>query len=888
MPASQPALATPPAETPRAFAPAGHALLRFNNLPYRDLASSLAADLRARLARLAELDAWLRDRAPAICARLHETIARRAGERAAHPLIALKRDVYAGRATRVPLETAAALCDDGDLRAWYAATAEIDALRRAVDDALPRALAEERALLREILSHPDFRRAAMVSSLSLDAAISGYAERPLDEHGKRQRKSEQGLLSYALRAMTRTSPYSYYTSVGFAGFAAGGAITVTPPATRVRLVEAHHAVVRRLVAAAIALPEVKAHVLHRACESRRVVDGHLVYEILRDDPVAHPRVFASRQLQGRFPASRPILALLDWLTARGPQSCEAIAGALAAALPGADPAAARAVVERLAAAGVIVPEVPIRDGSDDILAEASAFLGSLPAEASRRAAAALDGMAAALRSLPIDDLAARRAAVVAVERAWEDASAAVGRDPGGAPRFYEDTALPEAVTLDAAAWTRPLEDLAEVAALVETFDNNDILQAVFRDVFVARHGRGGACGFDEFLPAVPSVFDRWFRLATTGLPAELRDRHPHLVVKKELRRRVKAALRARLGDGEEIEVPRPLLDEIAGTLAASRPRAHTAYGIFLQPEIVDGTVARVVVNHAYNGLGQFFSRFLRLFDEAAADSVRRHIRGLFPEDRVIAGLRPVMGFNANLHPPLAAVDCAVGPARPGELRPEELVLTHDVDRDAVILTRGPGGPQVTVLYSGFLIPFLLPSRYSLLASLEGPGQSHMHLLDVEHSPRGRITHYPRVRFGRVVLARRAWYVPAELFPRALPGEPDAAHYTRLNVWRLERGIPAQLFVKRARTVSDRAFENPADFFNELDHQREKPQFVDLESALLHRFLVKWLEEAPGKDLILEEVAPAPSRALCRGAAGPQVTEVLVEVDRSPWREGGAA
>ncbi len=868
------------------FTPVGHALLRFNNLPYTELASTSTPALRETLARIHELEGWMRARAPALCELLHGAIASRAGDRAAHPLITLKRDIYAGRASKVALEAITPLCDAPELAGWIRASREVAELRGRVEHTVALTIDEERETLRRILAHPDFRRAAMVSSLNIDTAVNGYLEKPVAEHRKRQRKSEQGLLMYALRAMTRTSPYSFYTSVGFGTFDAPARATVVrPPAERVQQVEAHHAVIRRLVETVITHPEVRRHVPYRACPGTRVVDGHLVYDIYLDDPVAHPRTFKTRQLQGRFPATRPIVAILSWLGNLGPRPYGAIEDALVRAFPGSDAANTRAVLEKLTTAGLLVPHVPIRENTADILADAVAFLGALPAPLGREVAGHLDEMRRALRELPVTDLAARRASIVALRRAWEQASAAAGHDPGHAPLFYEDTAIAEHVNLDPAAWKEALDDVAEAAVLIEVFDNNDILQAVFRDMFVDAHGRGGACTFEAFLPSVPPVFERWFRLATTGLPAEMRERFPHLARKKEIRKRLKAAIRARITNEEEIELPRHVVREVAEELAGTRPSAHTAYGVFLQPEIEDGVVRRVVINHAYNGLGQFFSRFLGLLGPEATERVRRHILSLFPEDRVIAGLRPVFGFNANLHPALAPHECALGPgdAGEGQLGTEELVLEHDVARDAVILRRGAGGPQVTVLYSGFLIPFLLPSRHSLLASLEGPGQSHTSLHDVDRSPRDRISHYPRVRYGRVILARRAWFVPSALFPRPAAGETEAAYYTRLNLWRLEHGLPAQAFMKAAIS-HEGSFENPADFFNELDHQRDKPQFVDFESALLVRFVMKWLEdEAGGADLVLEEVNPAPAKSLVRDADGAHVTELLVEVDRSPWR-----
>ncbi|HEV7590231.1 MAG TPA: hypothetical protein VGO40_19080, partial [Longimicrobium sp.] len=66
----------------------------------------------------------------------------------------------------------------------------------------------------------------------------------------------------------------------------------------------------------------------------------------------------------------------------------------------------------------------------------------------------------------------------------------------------------------------------------------------------------------------------------------------------------------------------------------------------------------------------------------------------------------------------------------------------------------------------------------------------------EPPPPPRILARPRVTFeGSLVLARRRWVVPGELFPQREPHEAAADFFVRANRWRREAGIPETSYVR---------------------------------------------------------------------------------------------
>lgn len=907
---NQPPVSDEPARAAHARAPyraVPHSLIRVNNVPFVALRAPGATEAMGAIERLAALRRWLREHREPLCDTLYQAIARDPGNRAMRPLIDLKRDIHKDRDSKVQAEVALGLCDDDGVREWFRARAEAAAIEAAVAGGHDERLGAERALVQQLLVHPDFLRATVVSSLDLQESIDGYVKSPVAAHGKRQRKTEQSLLSYLLRAMTRTSPYSYYTSVAYAHW--NDADAAPPPWSlspeRARLVEPNHVLIRRIVLAVVTHPEVREQVRYRVCPDARVEGNAIAFSVLRDDPANQPRAFQVRQFLGRVPATPALVAVLQLLRSMGPSVYTGMVAEIAAKLRGASEAQVRPILDQMIAAGLLVPVIPIAENAPDITAEAAAFLRTMPARLSQQVAEALEEKGRLVRGFPAEDPSERRDSLKALQAVSGRAAALLdGTIPKGTPILYEDTGIPGTFRADPALWAEVWDDLAALGSFIELVDTNTVLPALVRDTFVERHGVGGRCAYLDFTDTTTAIYERWFQISVADqLPAELAARYPSLQAKLDLRRQVGRQLGEQWHGEEELEIGRDLLDSISAAMPAQSGFDWASYSMFVQPEIEAGKIERVFVNPIYQGLGMFFSRFLPMLGEDALATVRANVRDFFPEDWLVVGARPVAGFNANLHPPLTPLelDLELDGEPAGDIKLSDLALVHDPDTDTVQLVHARTGQRTVVLYQGFLIPALLPSKWSLVQAL-GSGNVHGSALSMQS--RATRPDRPRLRHGKVVISRRTWRYPVASVPQPGPGESEAQYFTRVNLWRIEQGIPSEVFLHvqpgpaapasaPVPAAAPASAPKTGDWWKQLGWTREKPQYVDFESAVVVRFFARWLKRrGEGDRLSFTETRPALPRSLIRGADGPHATEVIVEINRPPGRpprpRGGAA
>ncbi|MEV6805697.1 lantibiotic dehydratase [Streptomyces sp. NPDC051129] len=406
--------------------------------------------------------------------------------------------------------------------------------------------------------------------------------------------------------------------------------------------------------------------------------------------------------------------------------------------------------------------------------------------------------------------------------------------------------------------------LTELTALAELFDLGQVMSRVARDRFVARYGVGGVCR------------DPWDFGADTAAAWEESGRHmarrsddPELPAGlaglARLRQEFAVLAREAAGpDGQgvpEIVLPAGPVRALAARLpdwTAARP---LSYSCFVQRAHEKGLLC---VNHVYGGWGRFTSRFLDALPASAAAAVGERVRRGLMGARA-AQIRPVGGFNANLHPLLLAEE--IGPDRGRTALAEaDLDLVHDPASDRLRFRVRASGDLLDVLYLGFLAPVMLPQRLAPYLCDHPAGVVDFRPLLPRHilaAPGGQVVRTARLRHRHLVLARRRWHlgpgaldalradlaaeereVPAAAREHAVP----AAAVAR---WRALLDLPEQLFVHPVpRPPAGRAVD---DFVARL--RAPKPQALDLGNALHLRCLGTWLARHP-EGVVLEEALPA--------------------------------
>ncbi|MFJ4094329.1 lantibiotic dehydratase [Kitasatospora sp. NPDC089913] len=849
MPNRAPARAVPapappaaaPAEASTTASTAAYALVRSTVLARapQSAASALVRDLLARLTDTETADAALRS---ALGDDLYASRDGHDEEFHRRVVLPLRRDLHNGRAPRT-----AQLARLGDLPARVPRLAEWLELRErrtrllaGLAQAVPSALAAERAALAALCREPAFRRAVALGSADLLRAVVHTSEREADRPG-RARKEEAAVLRHALRATCKTSPLSWFTAVGWAPEEPLPGSGEAAPRAVVRV---NRTLVGALVQALLDEPRRARCLPHRMTSAAGVDGGRAHYR--RTRPVfLGGRYLATREEDVEVGA-RPHLALLASLTGT-PEPPGPLSARLAAALgrPADDPAVRRSV-DQLLDAGLLVPTEPVDPQDPDPLERLAEWLDAWPEDAAlARALRRLAEDTAAYATTPAE---ARPAALAALATDWRDLLADAGRPlPGGSVPI---TVLSEDVHTAAPPQPRPSAVdravLAELTALAELFDHGHLTRLATRDRFVDRYGTGGVC-------AAPWEFgagtgDAWADVPVPGDIAALRREFTGL---PEL-------------DGEVV-LPADRVRALAGRLPARTATRPLSYSWFVQREASGGLLC---VNHVYGGWGRFTSRFLDATAPQAAGEVARQIRAGLGAGTRAAQIRPVGGFNANLHPLLLAEE--VGPDRRwSALSEADLDLVHDVASDQLRFRLRSTGEYLDVLYLGFLSPVVLPQRMAPLLADHPNGVVVLEPLLPRTSlaaPGGTVVRTPRLRYRHVVLARRRWHLPAEVLDAlradlaATPADaprssgspaPERVPVAAVARWRARLDLPEQLFVHPVTPPTEGT--PAAEAF--LDRLRApKPQPVDLGNPLHLRHLDRWLARHP-HGVLLEEALP---------------------------------
>jgi hypothetical protein len=790
---------------------APYALVRLAALPHPDGAAA-AAPFRRAVQALADAESELLALTGPLSDLLHDSASAHSAEFHRRVVLPLRRDVHNRRMPRASVRAAAASLRIPPLDAWFALMDERAALEAEIAELEPAALAAEREVLASVCASEPLRRAAVLSGRDLwqGLARAGSGDR-------RARKAEPTVLRYALRATSKTSPLSWYTSVGW------GTWSPDAPApdwgTPVAVTRVNQVLLTRLVTALVADRTRLFDHPHRLAPGVHSEDGRTKF--LRDVPASGPLRASVGAEETVELAAGPPLRFLVGLTAANPKgiSPAELTAALATRLPDGESDRAQRYVALLLDIKLLVPVLPV-DPQDPAacLSLASWLRDTGRAELADRVLA-IHRCTTAFGELPA---AERPAALAALTAAWEELGSVVGADLTGIVPLSEDVVLPQPVRLGRAYGYDGVRSLAALTPLLMLFDRHLAIRRYVRDQFVVRFGRGGTARLAE---CAPMLLEALASAPTGGLGAS--------------RAQVAELVRDGVITEEAVEAAADLLPSWMKT----RP---VSYGFFAQP-CAEG----LVVNHVYDGFGRFPSRFLDLMAPEAYASVRTTLDGVFP--RGFAEYRPVQGFTPNLHPLLSRVEIGEDP-RWADHTPDDFELCHDQERDELRLRRRDTGALVDVLYLGYLMPISLPGRVAALHADLACGAPDLSSLRTVTDSDG-VLFTDRLRYRDVLLARRSW----EFSPSSL----DFTDVTGITRFRAAHGLPAQLFAGVGGTVSSRE-----DYLARLNGP--KPQYVDLTNALHLRCLPRLLSRYRDRRVQLTEALPVPSG---------QVLEVFAETYR---------
>ncbi len=810
-------------------------ILRINPLPGRRLGT---AELTEAVRALAETERACSSLSEAACAELYELAAQATGTDR-HRILELKRSIYNHRQP-------AAVIRGHDwppaTTAWLEAWQRNVLARGLLTTGYGTCLAQERAALAEAVGSQSFQLSLALTSPQLFEAVRHYA-RAAGAPSKQDRKSERGILQHLTRAMVRTSPLTQFTAAGFASWSEDG-VALDRVVFQRRASQSIASMDRTLISALVSgfmsddpAPDEEGRAL-RQNQTLRIVQSAVQF---RHRSGSRIRLLST-------PLTAQLRALLS-LTSLGSVPAPALGGALAQRLGISTPEADK-IVRGAREAQILVPGPVMDEQAEEPLSVARELLR----ERAPLAAAELDVMSAELDRFPTATVPERVALLQRLDSAQRRLNALSSRPVSA---HVNEACVLQPFEVSAAGYQTAFEDLAKVTEFASLFDLHHHLRVMSATLFVDRFGPGASVSLVEHAAdLVAGVVSREEKLSLdtaedfgpcdgslAGL-IEARMRAADTIAD------LSARAAAEKPDAEEVSLDPDTLAELAAALPERFRRSSASYGLLVQP--VEG---RLVVNGCYPGYGMLGARFLgpdRHLGGRAADSAARRTAALLSWD----GAQPCE--DRELH--RANINHRI-PLLERTITPEEWIgfrLVHDADLDELAIVDAHGG-RIRPVSLGMSWSELLPAPLRLAMWLaESSRVVFETFLEPDRAATGprqpeRTSTRPRLTAGSVVLQRRRWY-PGEDFPAAPGGDGPASHLVELTAWRAMHGVPEEVLVKSSFGRSGSGNRNEWAREYVATRHREKPQYVDLASALAVRVLPRLLaRRAPGS--YFEEALP---------------------------------
>jgi Lantibiotic dehydratase, N terminus len=890
-----------------------HFMLRVAGLPI-EAADGLRCPRTVSWAEsVVEADDLLRGRAKQVGDLLHEAIGEVEAGADRHALVSLRRDIFGSRLPR-DLPAALRLVDQLGGAAGQAAGSwlrdldHVDALRHEGSALLAAEIGDARARLRELAVDPRLRQGLLLASPGLDQYLDSYTTVATGGLTKRQRRLERSLLEYVYRAACKTSPFSSFTGVALGEFTGTDAPARSPLAATVAgtwtaTQRINVAILGRLAALIVDNAMLRAD-LPVAITSGWAMDVDRIRYVRREVSAGDSEATVS------FDAVRESLFFLraSGTLQRMVAVLEATPGIsyrnLVAALAGDDPATAAeydrylGILLRLGLLQVPVLQLDIH--SRDPLRSFRAALVDLGHPWASAAAAQLDGPIAAIDKYARADVPARRELLARIRRDLTALAEELGGPSAKLPAalLFEDCRAAEAtVTVDREFWSAHIGDsLRSLSRMFPAFDLMLPHRLTLKGFFVSRYGQGGRC--DSLLTLVQDfhedIYDQYVRISAGQRPfdaaGEFSEQEnwlalPEIGAMDRARRRFVDGMRELWAAGPSadgcLEIGEGLLSDVAAELGPSphlfSPRSH-----FVQMAGTD-TEPVAVLNRSYGGLSFPFSRFVHCLDDSTdgdlARELRIAIRELQPPGAVFAEVTG--GFattNLNLHPRLTDFEIVCpgeNPSVPPECRIplDDLHVIHDVAQDRLMLRSDRLDREVIPVYLGYLLPMALPEIPQTLLLFSPVSMAAPDVWGGVPAPAGEdVVRRPRVRHGKVVVARQSWSAPVSALPQRVPAMTEADWYLTWRRWKRQYEVPDRTFATIHKADPDGGDDGGWA-------GASKPLYVDFDSQLSMTVLDNLIKTGVSR-VVFREMLPGEGSLWVTSTHGRHVAEMVVELTTS--------
>jgi hypothetical protein len=266
----------------------------------------------------------------------------------------------------------------------------------------------------------------------------------------------------------------------------------------------------------------------------------------------------------------------------------------------------------------------------------------------------------------------------------------------------------------------------------------------------------------------------------------------------------------------------------------------------------DSRGERWVLNRLYEGTGRYASRYTPVMPEHLRERYTAWFAECAVRDRngqrtEFLDLMFNFGDTLNVHAVqtpkvLELPDEWIDVAPERKLRLRDLLMRPGDEDEPPRLIDHSGNELVPVHLGGVDLSFV-PVVVRLLSML-GPGE--LAPLNLPRRPRrcGDLEVWRRLRIGSVVVGRRGWFVPRRLLPPEIFEDSPAERFIKLNEWRLELGIPEQVFMVESLR------DDRGTFY--------KPQYLDFTAPAFVELALTAFEKMTDLTLRFDEMLPLPT------------------------------
>ncbi|MBB3192867.1 lantibiotic dehydratase [Roseateles terrae] len=860
----------------------GHEALRFQRT------------LRA-LDRFAAVQRWLEAHRDEVCDRVLFQAAAGVDGPLRSQLVALKRKYFNAAAPRAgELACLSEIADETQRRLAlrYARRLQrIKQLRERATQVFDRELEHQRDALRGYLRRDDFVKAVQLNSPTLARNVRSLVSKPAREWAKSERQTEATAMRYYSRMVAKTSPFGRW------GLVAAGRVNpqrrerMNVRLKAPRLTAKSHlnlALCARIMHSVSEVPEVAASLPLRLNPTAFIEGPQLCFY----DPSGRDGSTPYTRLR-RGPLLPWMAQIVEYLKDHPAPLPHAALVAAVADAHGLDEAARRKLsqgVTSLTGSGLLVRELGQPTDRLSQLSAAADALGRHLGHGHERWSQPLRQLEQWGQAFADQGVEGRRQILEQVQAQ----SSALGAD-AHAPLpalVVEDSGLAGLEVELGQEWVQEVgTQLNLLLQLFAVRDREGVNLQLFKDIFVHLHGVGGRCAN---LHQLASSYAR----TLFGVPLTDTAIFSRAAKANALGQRYMDRLLARMeGAGRELVIPQEELqqwvDEFSAEAGGPATPAARSAAVHLQlaatdAEAMDRGDYLAVLNYTLPGFGRFFTRYCDLLPDAGWDrDIHEQLQRLQEQAGApVVELQSVLAHNAQVHPPLTdrvLVLAGERSDRPLALDASDVSLEHDPDTDELIYRHH--GERVIPMYMGFFHSLALPMTHRVLvdgvpftyhAERNRPVDYREGLLAAgkDEALKAQVRHYPRLRFGRIVVQRESWAMGTMHLPAVRRSEGDFALFSAFRDWRAQHGLPARMFVRVKRPAGQGGRSS--------DH---KPIYVDFDNHLSLRSWHSALDTDHLETLIFEEALPDLGCSPIDLGDGPLAFELQVELTQ--WR-GGAA